>query len=242
MSLRWLGYLVEAPGFASPPCDGVALVGGQAAGGDLSGQLSPGPAGGLRAEAERCPGFLPIPCVVLEEVLTAAAAGQPWALRALYEELAPRVHGYLLARGAHEPEDLTSEVFLAVFARLGTVTGGVAGLRSLTFSVAHARLVDDLRRRSRRPLVAEYNPERDARSHPSSEDEALQSLGELDLLGMLSRLPEAQREVLALRHLADLSIEQVASVLGRTPGAIKQLQRRGLLAMREVLAAEGVTP
>jgi len=124
---------------------------------------------------------------VLDDVLTAAAAGQPWALRALYEELAPRVHGYLLARGASEPEDLTSEVFLAVFARLGTVTGGVAGLRSLTFTVAHARLVDDLRRRSRLPLVAEYNPDRDTRSHPSSEDEALRTLGEARLVDMLSR-------------------------------------------------------
>ncbi len=242
VSLRWLGDLVEAPGFASPPCGGVALVGGQATGGDLSGQLSPRLAVGLRDRAERCLRFVPIPSVVLDEVLTAAAQGQPWALRALYEELAPRVHGYLLARGAHEPEDLTSEVFLAVFARLGTVTGGMAGLRSLTFTVAHARLVDELRRRGRQPVVTDYDPDRDRRSHPSSEDEALQSLSEHDLVDMLSRLPDAQRDVLTLRHLADLSIDQVATVLGRTPGAIKQLQRRGLLALRDVLAAEGVTP
>ena len=60
----------------------------------------------------------------LDDVLPAAQAGQPWALRVLYDELAPRVHGYLRSRGAAEAEDLTSEVFLAVFPRLGTVTGG----------------------------------------------------------------------------------------------------------------------
>lgn len=177
-----------------------------------------------------------------EDVFAAAVAGQPWALRALYEDLAPRVRGYLVARGAREPEDLTSEVFLAVFSRLSTVTGGPAGLRSLVFSVAHARLVDELRRRSREPALTCYDPDRDQRSNPSSEHEALDALGSRAMVGMLSRLPEAQREVLALRHLADLSIDQVATVLGRTPGAVKQLQRRGLLALRAVLVAEGVTP
>lgn len=179
---------------------------------------------------------------MLDEVLAAAAEGKPWALRELYDDLAPRVHGYLLARGARDPEDLTSEVFLTVFARLSTVTGGRSGLRSLTFSVAHARLVDDLRRRTRTPALAGYEPARDSRTHPSSEDEAFVALGYAGAVALLSRLPEAQREVVALRHLADLSIEQVAEVLGRTPGAVKQLQRRGLLALRDILAAEGVTP
>ena len=91
----------------------------------------------------------------------------------LRRELAPRVRGYLRSRGADEPEDLTSEVFLAVFPRLGSVTGGAAGLRTLVFSIAHARLVDDLRRRSRRNPTVEYDPGTDERSAPSSEHEAL---------------------------------------------------------------------
>jgi RNA polymerase sigma-70 factor (ECF subfamily) len=41
--------------------------------------------------------------------------------------------------------------------------------------------------------------------------------------------------VVTLRVLADLSVEETARVLGRTPGAVKQLQRRGLLALREIL-------
>lgn len=57
------------------------------------------------------------PSTWLEDAVRAAQSGQPWALRAVYEELAPRVHAYLRARGASEPEDLTSEVFLTVFSR-----------------------------------------------------------------------------------------------------------------------------
>lgn len=177
----------------------------------------------------------------LADALAAAQCGEAWALRVLYDDLAPRVHGYFVARGARDPEDLTSEVFLAVFPRLGWLQGGVAGLRTLVFSVAHARLVDDLRRRSRQPDAAEYEPERDLRSSPSSEDEAAVGLGTQRAISLLSRLPEDQRNVILLRHLGDLTIEEVARALGKSPGAVKQLQRRGLLALRDLLAREGVT-
>ena len=46
---------------------------------------------------------------------------------------------------------------------------------------------------------------------------------------MLERLNEDQRSVITLRILGDLSIEQTAEVLGKSTGAVKQLQRRGLL-------------
>lgn len=176
----------------------------------------------------------------LDDVLPAAQAGQPWALQVVYQELAPRVHGYLRSRGAAEPEDLTSEVFLTVFPRLPTVTGGAAGLRTLVFSVAHARLVDDLRRRSRRQPTAEYDPRTDERTAPSSEDDALRAIADEQVRVLLGSLPEDQRAVLLLRLVDDLTVEQVAAILGRSAGAVKQLQRRGLLALRARVAKDGV--
>ena len=170
--------------------------------------------------------------VELGEALLAAQAGRPWALRAVYEELAPRVHGYLRARGASEPEDLTSEVFLTVFSRLATVTGGAEGLRTLVFSVAHARLVDDLRRRSRRGPSVSYEDWHDDRTTASTEDEAVDRLHTSDVQALLDELPADQRDVLLMRVVADLSLEQTASAVGRSAGAVKQLQRRGLLALR----------
>lgn len=175
----------------------------------------------------------------LEEVLPPAQAGQAWALRVLYQDLAPRVCGYLRARGASDPDDLTSEVFLAVFPRLHTVAGGAAGLRTLLFSVAHARLVDDLRRQSRREPTVAYIPEQDRRTAPSSEDEALARLSTDRVRRLLEHLPADQRDVLLLRIVSELSVDQVAEAIGRSPGAVKQLQRRGLLALR-ARAAQGL--
>ncbi len=172
---------------------------------------------------------------LLEDLLPAAQAGQAWALRAVYDQLAPRVFAYLRTRGASEPEDLTSEVFLTVFPRLGTLTGGAAGLRTFTFSVAHARLVDDLRKRARREPTAAYDPATDRRTAPSSEDDALAALQTQRVRRMLDGLAPDQRDVLVLRVLSDLTVEQVAEALGKSAGAVKQLQRRGLLALRRTL-------
>ncbi len=183
---------------------------------------------------------------LLEDVLPAAQAGQAWALRGVYEQLAPRVHSYLQTRGAAEPEDLTSEVFLTVFSKLPSLTGGAAGLRTFTFSVAHARLVDDLRRRGRREPTATYDMATDRRTSASSEDEAIQSLQTERVRRLLDGLVPDQRDVLTLRVLGDLTIEQVAAAVGKSQGAVKQLQRRGLFALRRALQTqddevEGVT-
>jgi len=172
---------------------------------------------------------------LLEDLLPAAQAGQPWALRAVYEQLAPKVLGYLRARGASEPEDLTSEVFLTVLPKLAALTGGAAGLRTFVFSVAHARLVDDLRRRGRREPAVPYDPADDPRTSPSGEDVAVENLQEQEVLALLSRLLPDQRDVLVMRILGELSLEQVATAMGKSTGAVKQLQRRGLRTLRAAL-------
>lgn len=177
----------------------------------------------------------------LERALPAAQEGHAWALRVLYDDLAPRVQAYLRRRGALEPEDLTSEVFLAVLPRLDTISGGVGGLRTLLFSVAHARLVDELRRRARSAPTHVFDPQQDSPAVASAEDEALQHLGTERVRALLADLPADQRDVLLLRVVGDLTVDQTAEVMGRSPGAVKQLQRRGLLTLRGRVEAGRVT-
>jgi len=169
-----------------------------------------------------------------EDVLADAARGDQHALGVVYRTLAPTVQAYLLARGTEDPEGLTNEVFLQVLPRLRDLRGGATGLRTFVFSVAHARSVDDLRRQARRPRQAPYDPDRDVRTAPSAEHDALAERVTY-VREVLGRLNEAQRAVLTLRVLADLTVEETARVLGRSPGAVKQLQRRGLLTLRDVL-------
>ncbi|MDQ1691974.1 MAG: hypothetical protein QOD87_2082 [Pseudonocardiales bacterium] len=182
-----------------------------------------------------------VAAVLDPEVLLSAQAGDAAALSAVYRDLAPSVLGYLSARGVPDPEAQVSEIFITVLSKLPTLTGGMEGLRTFTFSVAHARLVDDRRRRARRPEQVPYVAEWDERTSVSAEQQALEHDDEARARKLLATLPPDQAEVLTLRVLADLSIDQTAIVVGRSPGAVKQLQRRALVNLRARMAAQGVT-
>jgi RNA polymerase sigma-70 factor (ECF subfamily) len=168
-----------------------------------------------------------------DRTLHAAQSGAAWACTTIWVEYAPAVAAFLTARGSRESDDLTSEVFLTVFDRLADFAGGETEFRSFVFSIAYRRLVDELRMRSRRGDPVEWSAETDPRSTPSAEDEALTNLGETSAVRLLEALPEDQRNVMLLRIVGDLTIEQVAAVLGKRVEAVKALQRRALTSMRK---------
>jgi RNA polymerase sigma-70 factor (ECF subfamily) len=174
------------------------------------------------------------------DIVRAAVSGDPDAFRQVYDALSPRVLRYLQSRGVEDPEGMVSEVFLAVHPRLPELTGGATGLRTLVFSVAHARAVDDARRRSRRPSNFPYDPEYDDRVTGSAEQIAVVSLEAERAVALMQRLNEDQRTVVTLRIIGDLSLEQTAEVTGKTVASVKQLQRRGLVRLRSLMAESEV--
>jgi RNA polymerase sigma-70 factor (ECF subfamily) len=167
----------------------------------------------------------------LDRLVDAARAGDGNAFGQLWELLGGRVHGYFRAYGCRDAEDLTSETFLAAFSGLGGVVGDGAAFRTWLFSIAHHKRVDDLRRRNRRPILLPYEPDLDRRTSGPDDEPSLAS-GTADVVALLADLAPDQRDVLALRFVADLSLEQVAATLGRSVGAVKALQHRGLEALR----------
>jgi RNA polymerase sigma factor (sigma-70 family) len=170
-----------------------------------------------------------------DDVLTAAQAGAGWAFEVLYRDLSPVVTGYLRLHGAAEPDDLASETFIGVFTGLAGFSGDEEALRSWVFTIAHRRLIDDWRKRSRRPQVTDDDGDLTALPGGDAEDDALMRVGTEDVHRMCAGLPDDQRSVLLLRVLADLTVEQVAGVMGRSVGSVKALQRRGLRTLRDRL-------
>ncbi|MCU1579079.1 MAG: polymerase sigma-70 factor [Rhodoglobus sp.] len=168
-----------------------------------------------------------------DAVLAAAQAGSGWAFRTIWQEYAPAVAAFARARGSREADDLTSDVFLALFEQLPDFVGGEPELRSFVFSIAYRRLVDELRRRTRRGEARPWSAEEDVRESPSAEDAALERLGEASAVQLLDDLPEDQRNVMVLRILGDLTIEQIAEVVGKRAGAVKALQHRALQSLRK---------
>lgn len=174
-------------------------------------------------------------------VASAQGHASPAALfTAAYRAYSGPVRGYLRARGVDDPDAVTHDVFLALYTRMvppdrgpgeaPAVTGGLDGAKALAFTIAHGRAVDHHRRRARTPHLVPHEAETDLRRSPSTPEDAV--LAGHGALALLDRLPEDYREVLLLRIVADLSIEDTASVMGRTAGAVKQLQRRALNDLR----------
>jgi RNA polymerase sigma-70 factor (ECF subfamily) len=174
-----------------------------------------------------------------DRVLAAARTDAGWACERLYRELSPSVCGYFRVQGAWDPEDLTSEVFLGAFRGLSGFSGNEDQFRSWVFTIAHRRLTDERRRVSLRPQLADMQAPVDAWGGDAEED-ALRRLSAERVRTLCAGLSHDQRDVLLLRMVSDLTVEAIAEALGKTPGAVKALQRRALSTLRQVLQREGV--
>lgn len=131
-----------------------------------------------------------------------------------------------------EPEDLLGEVFLQVARSLPRYRGGDdEDLRRWVFTIARNRVVDDVRRRARRPEGV-----LDAEAHLATVPGPRDPSGlDAELLDALGRLTSDQREVIALRFIADLSLDDVAKITGRSVGAVKSMQLRGTEQLARIL-------
>jgi RNA polymerase sigma factor (sigma-70 family) len=173
-------------------------------------------------------------------VLAAARTDAPWAFERIFTALSPVVEGYLRTQGAAEPEDLTSEVFLAVFRNLPSFDGDEAGFRAWVFTIAHRRLLDARRRVGRRPPPAPLTEVVDEPAADDVEETVGRLLGDAHVRALCEQLVPDQRDVLLLRLLGRLTVDEVADVLGKTRGAVKALQRRGFQAIARTIEREGV--
>jgi RNA polymerase sigma factor (sigma-70 family) len=173
-------------------------------------------------------------------VLEAAQQGAPQAFERIFTSLAPVVTGYLRIQGAVEPDDLASEVFVAVLRNIDRFHGDEPGFRSWVFTIAHRRLLDERRRLVRRPPSDPLAEELDVIAPDDVEGAVEESLSAERIRSLCDRLSPDQRDVLLLRLLGRLTIEEVAEVVGKGAGAVKALQRRGLRAIGRLLEREGV--
>jgi RNA polymerase sigma-70 factor (ECF subfamily) len=93
----------------------------------------------------------------------------------------------------------------------------------------------------RRPETTAWNDATPDSTGGDVEDEALEGLISEEIQHAFEQLTDIQGDVLALRILGRLTLEETAQILGKRVGAIKAAQRRGLIALQEKLDLEGVT-
>jgi RNA polymerase sigma-70 factor, ECF subfamily len=158
----------------------------------------------------------------------------------LYREFLPRIYGYALAqlRNAAEAEDVTAQVFMNAYRAYDRFEPQAATPAAWLFRIARNAILDFHRRAGVRARVA---------------DEVGRGLGEGDdpaqlaedkilfgsLLEAVRRLPERQREVIALRHRSDLGFLEIGRLMDCSEDAAKMLYHRALKALRSELRSDG---
>jgi RNA polymerase sigma-70 factor (ECF subfamily) len=180
-------------------------------------------------------------------LITRIQAGDRELFSVVYLRHFDRVYGYVrnALRDSRDAEDLTQQVFIAAFERIHSYEVRVdSPFRAWLVAVARHKVLNHRRKHGR---VEVEDPERLARRLDGAQDpdpdqardEVLGWLSDRELAVFIERLPSAQREVLTLRFLFDLSTEQIARTLRRTPDSVRQLQHRALATLRARLAAVG---
>ena len=178
-----------------------------------------------------------------DQTLTAAKAGGEWAWRELYRGTAPALARYLRGRGVPDVEDVVGDTFVRVVRHVDGFVGDEGAFRTWVFTIARHLVVDSARRRQRRPSDA--TPDVTLRALGpvgNAEDEAMAVMGTAGVHAALEALTADQRDVVLLRVLGDLSIAEVAQVLGRREGSVKMLQSRAMATLRRTFPDGPVTP
>lgn len=147
---------------------------------------------------------------------------------ALVDEHRTAVWGYLVALvGPAAAPDLFQDTLLSALRAYPSVKHS-ENLRSWLLSVAHSRVVDDARRRTRRPEVLVEDVPHASHAGADAHD------GELWV--MVGALPEKQRHAVVLRYVGDLPYAEIAGALQCSEAAARQNVRAGLARLREELS------
>lgn len=174
-----------------------------------------------------------------ERLLIEAAQKDPARFGELYENNFARVYAYIVrrVRDRSEAEDLTSEVFHSALAGLPRFEWRGAPFAAWLFKIASNAIIDRGKRAGNQPQPA--IPELSAQD-PLEIDDEIELRAQLYQL--VERLPMDQRRVVSMRFSEQKSIKEIASELGRSEGAVKQLQFRALEKLRAQLNVDlGVT-
>jgi RNA polymerase sigma-70 factor (ECF subfamily) len=168
-----------------------------------------------------------------------ARAGDQQALAAIYDWYLPRVYRYVLSRlgNVTEAEDLTEDIFLRMLGAIADYRRTNVPFSAWLFRIARNQVVSYYRRNGLRKSHGTLDETMaDSRQDPASIVETQLMLGEV--AEAVQRLPDAQRDVIALRFAVGLSIAETAQVLGKRQGNVKALQHKAVTRLQKILLAE----
>lgn len=169
-------------------------------------------------------------------VVEAAKSGDQAALGELYEYYFPRIYRYVASRlnSPEDAEDVTEEIFLRILDGLGNFTWRGLPFGAWVFRIARNEVVSHVRRQKARGQTAELTDTIPDGAPDHTETVATQ-LTMAVVRAAISKLPEAQRQVVTLRFIAGLSVAETAAALKKTENNVKVLQHKAIARLQELV-------
>jgi RNA polymerase sigma-70 factor (ECF subfamily) len=171
-------------------------------------------------------------------VLALALGGDEAGFAALWRALHPPLLRYLWVRSrpgsGATPEDIASETWLQVVRDLHGFHGDAQAFRGWLFTVARHRAIDAGRATAARPSVPVADPAATHGDHPvtpSAEQHVVEQDATARALALVRTLPPLQAEMVMLRVVAGLDVQQVADLVGKQPGAVRVAVHRALRSL-----------
>lgn len=170
-----------------------------------------------------------------ENLVRRAQNNDQEAFAQLYEEYFDKIYRYLALRIGNEmeAEDMTQQVFLNALRSISSFRWRGVPFSAWLYRIAHNQAVDHLRKKKKRTSVPLDESLATSDDNPQSATE--RKLDIEQLLSATKQLTEAQREAISLRFTSELSIAQVARVMGKSQGAVKALQHSAIGALRRTI-------
>ena len=168
-----------------------------------------------------------------DRILVEAAQADSARFVDIYERYVDRIYAFVSRRTGDRAaaEDITSQVFEQALRTIGSFEWRGVPLSAWLFRIASNALADHWRDRARHAHDGPPDP-----PDPRELEEIEQRIS---LYGHIERLPETQRQVIQMRFVSEKSIREVAAALGRSEGAVKQLQLRALENLRKKMGSRG---
>jgi RNA polymerase sigma-70 factor (ECF subfamily) len=190
---------------------------------------------GVVLHGARRAGGASVPVDEHDDTLVRRAQEDPAAFEPLYERYVDQIYNYIYYRVAnvHDAEDLTARTFYQALTHLRRYSSQGVPFSAWLFRIAHNLVANWYRDRSRRTVLS-LDSITDSSDPLHDITDGVESAEEKQALWQaVRRLPPERQQVLVLKYVDNLSMAEIAVIMGRSEGAVKALLHRTLVALRQ---------
>ncbi len=170
----------------------------------------------------------------LQPILAKAQKGDSEAFGLIYDHFSEKIYRFIYFRVGHKEvaEDILSDTFVKAWQKINQINSPEA-LGGWLYQIARNNIIDYYRIKKETLSLDEASNVLEDLVNPI--DEVAANMAQKKILETLNQLTEEQRQTIKYKFFEDLSNEEIAYILGKTEGAVRVIQHRAIIKLKEIL-------